>query len=75
MRIIDKSAHMTKFSNLAEGTVFKINNEYFIKIKSMYDDESDLYRNAISLSDYKAYSIDQAYEVRPYYNVSLLLKN
>lgn len=34
MRIIDKSLHTTKFENLAVGTVFKIDNNYFIKIKS-----------------------------------------
>lgn len=75
MKIIDKSVRVNKFSNIAVGTVFKLDNEYFIKIESVYDGANQFYRNAISLIDYKGYTFDSSLEVYPYYNVSLLLKN
>lgn len=74
MKIIDNSARMIKFSDMKIGTAFKADNEYFIKINSIYDNDSDLYKNAIGLRDYKAYSFDQAYEVYAYYDASLSLK-
>ena len=78
MKIIDNSSRMTKFSDIEIGTVFKADNEYFIKIDSIYecdeDNDNEFYRNAIALRDYKAYSFDKAYEVYAYYDVTLSLK-
>jgi len=79
MKIVDKSVHITKFSKIPEGTVFKLypfdsSTDYLIKTKSVYDGENKFYRNAINLNNYKPWTVDQACDVYPYYDVTLLIK-
>ena len=74
MKIIDNSARITKFSSITTGTVFKLENEYYIKIDSIYDGADQIYRNAINLHDYRVFEIDQGCDVYPYYDVTLSLK-
>ena len=74
MKIIDKSERITKFSSITTGTVFKLENEYYIKIDSIYDGANQIYRNAINLHDYRGFAIDPECDVYPYYDVTLSIK-
>lgn len=74
MKIVDSSARITKFSSITSGTVFKLENEYYIKINTIYDGANQIFRNAINLHDYRGFMIDEGCDVYPYYDVTLSLK-